>query len=90
METRKGVRLLNAQLTNELSAVNQYFIHARMNRHWGLGKIAKKEHEESIGEMKKGAAYSAARVLPLTGTAQTATESNGRCGIFIIRIIAIV
>jgi bacterioferritin len=46
------IKLLNAQLTNELSAINQYFLHARMYRHWGLGKIAKKEYEESIGEMK--------------------------------------
>jgi bacterioferritin len=46
------IRLLNAQLTNELSAVNQYFLHARMYRHWGLNKLGKKEYEESIGEMK--------------------------------------
>jgi bacterioferritin len=46
------IGLLNAQLTNELSAVNQYFLHARMYRHWGLDKLAKKEYEESIGEMK--------------------------------------
>lgn len=46
------IRLLNAQLTNELSAVNQYFLHARMYRHWGLEKLGKKEYEESIGEMK--------------------------------------
>ena len=46
------IRLLNAQLTNELSAINQYFLHARMYRHWGLEKLAKKEYEESIGEMK--------------------------------------
>lgn len=46
------IKLLNAQLTNELSAVNQYFLHARMYRHWGLEKIGKKEYEESIGEMK--------------------------------------
>jgi bacterioferritin len=46
------IRLLNAQLTNELTAINQYFLHARMYRHWGLGKIAKKEYDESIGEMK--------------------------------------
>lgn len=46
------IRLLNAQLTNELSAVNQYFLHARMYRHWGLERLGKKEYEESIGEMK--------------------------------------
>ena len=43
---------LQAQLKNELTAINQYFVHYRMYKHWGLGRIAKKEYEESIGEMK--------------------------------------
>ncbi len=46
------IKLLNTQLTSELTAVNQYFLHARMYKHWGLGKIARKEYEESIDEMK--------------------------------------
>ncbi len=46
------IKLLNDQLTNELTAINQYFLHARMYKHWGFGKLAKKEYEESIGEMK--------------------------------------
>lgn len=43
---------LNAQLKNELTATNQYFLHYRLMKHWGYDKFAKKEYEESIGEMK--------------------------------------
>ena len=46
------IKHLQAQLKNELTAINQYFLHQRIMKHWGLDKLAKKEYEESIGEMK--------------------------------------
>jgi len=49
---RQVIAHLNAQLKNELTAVNQYFLHARMLRHQGYERLGKKEYDESIGEMK--------------------------------------
>ena len=49
---KKIIDLLNKQLTNELTAINQYFLHARTASHWGFERLGKKIYEESIGEMK--------------------------------------
>ncbi len=46
------IEYLNTQLTNELTAVNQYFLHARTLQHWGVTKLGKQEYAESIDEMK--------------------------------------
>lgn len=48
----KVIKHLQAQLKNELTAINQYFVHYRMLKHWGFDKLAAKEYAESMGEMK--------------------------------------
>lgn len=47
----KTIEFLNQALKNELTAINQYFLHARMLKDWGVSKMADYEHKESIEEM---------------------------------------
>ncbi|WP_407688651.1 bacterioferritin [Mycobacterium sp. HUMS_1102779] len=60
------LRLLNEQLTSELTAINQYFLHSKMQDNWGLTEVAKHTREESFDEMRHAEAITD-RILLLDG-----------------------
>ena len=60
------LKLLNEQLTSELTAINQYFLHSKMQENWGFSELAKRTREESIEEMHH-AEWITDRILLLDG-----------------------
>lgn len=77
--SEKVIDALNAGLTIELTAINQYFIQSKMCRNWGLNKLANKHYHESIGEMKH-AEYLIDRILFLEGVPEIARYDVIRVG----------
>ena len=75
----KIIETLNRALTIELTAINQYFVQAKMCKNWGYGKLAKKHFEESVGEMKHAEAL-VDRILFLEGIPNIARYDVIRVG----------
>ena len=73
------IEALNRGLTVELTAINQYFIQAKMNKNWGFDKLAKKHYVESLGEMKH-AEKLIDRILFLEGVPEIARYDVIRAG----------
>ena len=76
--TQAVLDVLNDVLTGELTAINQYFIHAKMCGDWGCEKLHKKVRHESIDEMKHAEALME-RILYLNENSQRSTTRQNQC-----------